>query len=104
LESDPSSNWETTTSDEYSFWILDSTDVVHNFGLRPTQQITEANIGIASGPTRCGFTVPFWLEYCNSGTEIISGEFSLDIDPLVTYLAIPLPGLLQICRQLIIIR
>lgn len=85
VECDPASNWETTTSDEFQFWVLDSTNIVHNFGLRATQQITKATIGMASAPTRCGFTIPFWLESTNSGTETIDGSISLEVDPLVTF-------------------
>ena len=48
---------------------------------------------MTSAPTRCGFTVPFWLEAVNTGTQVNNGNIILELDPLVTFIdANPAPS------------
>ena len=79
----PHPNWVlTTTPETYNINFQDSTIQDINFGFLPTQSVLEVQTTISSAPTRCGFQVPFWLTYTNTGTEPASGKVVLELDPL----------------------
>ena len=78
----PAENWEMTTPDtiDVNYENEQITDL--NFGFIPTASIQLVESDISSGPTRCSFDVPFWLNYQNNGTTFENGylEFSLTND------------------------
>ncbi|MCB0639067.1 MAG: PKD domain-containing protein, partial [Lewinella sp.] len=62
------------------------------FGLGPDTETPEAGVSLASAPTRCGFTVPFWLNYRNDGCWTFDGEVYLVLHELATFAeATPMP-------------
>ena len=93
LSIEPAEGWELSSEvSTYSFSILDT--VVQNleFGLTAVEDIEHVDATIISGPTRCGFTVPFWIHYENTGTLYTSGFIAFELDSLTTLIqASPLP-------------
>ena len=62
------------------------------FGVFPNINIIKPIISISSAPTRCGFEVPFWLDYQNFGTVPGDAVIAFDIDSAAVYLsADPMP-------------
>jgi uncharacterized repeat protein (TIGR01451 family) len=53
-----------------------------NFGFKKVIDHEGVNVTMSSGPVRCGFTVPFWLNVYNTGCQLFSGEISLDLGTL----------------------
>lgn len=86
-------NWQLTTdSATYSINIQDTTLTGFNFGLSPIEIYSSVFSSITSAPTRCGFTVPFWINYENTGTTFNGGYVSFQIDPLASVVSTtPLP-------------
>ena len=92
LSCTPYPGWALTTASSVSL-SLDTGLVEQNFGLLPEASITQASVSIQSAPTRCGFTVPFWINYQNIGTQIVDGAITLTLDTLVSFQgAVPQPG------------
>ncbi len=86
--------WAFTTAANVAVDIIDAS-VVHNFGLTALSDIYETEIDLSSAPTRCGFTVPFWIHYNNTGNKIANGTITLNLDSLTTYVsASPLPNII----------
>ncbi|MBV6655966.1 MAG: VCBS repeat-containing protein, partial [Mameliella sp.] len=86
--------WTLTTSPEtyeinFSGIPVDSLE----FGVSPNTNEPEASITLASAPTRCGFTVPFWLNYNNDGCWPFDGQAYLVLNELVEFVeATPSPA------------
>lgn len=89
----PNENYEFTTSPSIQVEVNDnSTAQEVLFGLKT--DIIQAGVtgGLTSAPTRCGFPVPFWLDYHNLGTVPSDIHIQLVMDPLATFLnAVPAP-------------
>ncbi|MDA9773611.1 T9SS type A sorting domain-containing protein [Saprospiraceae bacterium] len=85
LTCQPTPGWALTTDEEI---IIDPTSVSvdSNFGLTPETLIDQASIDLSSAATRCGFSVPFWLNYENTGTTYSDGTISIKLDPLSTFI------------------
>lgn len=63
-----------------------------NFGVKTGDGEKNLRIHLASAPTRCGFTVPFWLSIRNEGCTVANGRYRLVISEFTTYLnATPAP-------------
>ena len=89
----PKETW-TLSSDSSNCLISIESDTIINkeFGYYPDSLIQDLAIDIASGPTRCGFDVPFWLNLSNIGTTIEEGMLEFKIDNYATYIsAFPAP-------------
>ncbi|MCB9303411.1 MAG: T9SS type A sorting domain-containing protein [Lewinellaceae bacterium] len=54
-----------------------------DFGLIKTSAPESVNTFIASGPTRCGFTAPYWIKAHNNGCQPFSGEIRVTLDDLL---------------------
>jgi uncharacterized repeat protein (TIGR01451 family) len=88
LEYYPSQIWMPTTPVSQSVQVTNAGEIIFvDFGVKPSFQNPQAAVTLTSAPTRCGFTVPFWLHYENTGTQIADGIVSLELDPLVTYVS-----------------
>ncbi len=81
------------TSDTSSFQMSVGTDTVGGFTfgaqLIPGEALVEPYL--TSGPTRCGFTVPFWLTDQNEGCGSGAGKLALVQDSLVSFVSAILP-------------
>ncbi len=67
---------------------LDVTDTINAevyFGMYPTVDIIDGTLSITSAPTRCGFEVPFWISFQNTGTLISDGIVQAELDSLVSF-------------------
>lgn len=88
-----SEDWFIST-DSVSFHLSVTDSIFSNldFGFAPFIEQTKVIADISSGPTRCGFTVPFWITYENIGTTLASGFLTFDVPPLATFIeATPVP-------------
>jgi uncharacterized repeat protein (TIGR01451 family) len=81
----PDGIWSLTT-DPSSFQVTyDGVPVQGlDFGFIPSQSITEVSPSLTVSPTRCGFKVPFWVEYKNTGTADVTGWIALELDALTS--------------------
>ncbi len=93
----PSSLWQLSTNQNLVFDVPDSIGISEpNFGLIPISDISEVQTDLTSSPTRCGFTVPFWLSYKNTGTLEADGIVGLELDNLVNFISSdPMPDLIE---------
>ena len=88
LTHDVASIWEPTNPSSVSLEIDDSgQEFVYNFGVKPNGELLQAELDLNSGPTRCGFAVPFWLNLANTGNQTVEGNITLELDPLVTLIS-----------------
>lgn len=63
-----------------------------SYGLMATDEYAGGLITITSAPTRCGFEVPFWIDYQNTGTVAGNVIIDIDLDPLTSFVsADPMP-------------
>lgn len=53
--------------------------------------LQQLDVKLYSAPTRCGFTVPFWLNVSNIGCSPISGQVALELSDLVTFVDSDIP-------------
>jgi hypothetical protein len=85
--------WDLTTPATYDLSLDEGSPLTcWEFGLIPNTELLQGELTLASGPTRCGFDVPFWLDFRNQGTIVANGTASITLDPLVTFIAAePMP-------------
>ncbi len=62
-----------------------------DFGFRQVAGDAALSVHIASGPTRCGFTVPFWVNIYNTGCRPVSGEVTLELNDLLEFIEADIP-------------
>ncbi len=81
--------WTLTTSPESYNIDFDGTTSIDTlrFGVAPNTELPEGAVTLASAPTRCGFTVPFWLNYRNDGCWIFNGRAYLVLNDLATFIS-----------------
>lgn len=92
LSCSPQTGWGFSTDQFVNIDIIDS-PVTQNFGLIPTTTINTAEIDVSSAATRCGFVVPFWINYENTGTVLADGKVTFTLDPLSTFVSSdPMPS------------
>ena len=94
LNSFPDPIWYPVSSTQADIDITDlTTTISHDFAVKPAGVLHVAEPSISSAPTRCGFTVPFWLYVTNAGNQAVSGgRVSLELNDLVIFKnASPLP-------------
>lgn len=80
----PFEGWTTTINPTQTV-SANSTFNELNFGLKPVSTFPAASLSVTSGPTRCGFEVPFWINYQNTGTQSANGTITLILDSLVSF-------------------
>jgi uncharacterized repeat protein (TIGR01451 family) len=97
ITANPSEDWSLTSNpSSYSVTVngefLDSLE----FGMSPLSEIVEMSPSITAGPTRCGFTIPVWVQIENSGTVTKDGQCVLIIDEKIDFIqANPMPDLID---------
>lgn len=81
--------WTLTTSPDSYEIDFDGTTSIDSlrFGVAPNTELPDGAVTLASAPTRCGFTVPFWLNYRNDGCWIFDGQAYLVLNDLATYIS-----------------
>ena len=88
LECTPDENWTGTNALTRSISVQDEQATLReDFGLIPNGEVSDLQVNVASAPTRCGFTVTFWLDVKNTGNQFERGYVSLDLDDRTTLLA-----------------
>ena len=93
LEYFPAPVWTPTTPLVQNVEVLNSGDTIFvDFGVKPDTSLLEVGVSLNSSATRCGFIVPFWLTYENTGTQLLNGYVSVELDTLVAFVnASPAP-------------
>ncbi|MFM7078819.1 MAG: SprB repeat-containing protein [Bacteroidota bacterium] len=56
-----------------------------DFGLYPDSVFADGNLSLTSGLPRCFWTVPYYLNFYNSGFTTLTGSLSFNHDPLMTF-------------------
>ena len=92
----PLEGWVLTTDSIVTVTVNNNMPIEQNFGLKPATEFYSSSIDINSAATRCGFTVPFWVNYSNTSNQIVDGTVTLTLDTLVTFIeASPMPSLIS---------
>lgn len=81
--------WTLSTTPEAYEITFEGTTYIDSlrFGVSPNTQTADAAVTMASAPTRCGFTVPFWLNYRNDGCWAFNGQVYMVLSELVTFVS-----------------
>ncbi len=87
----PSNGWTLTTPANLNIDVQGNQSTIQYFGLKPQGELFEAEVSLTSSPTRCGFTVPFWLTYSNTSNQVFDAEVTLTLDDLVTLISTDIP-------------
>lgn len=88
LNCNPSNGFSLTTPQEVDVEITGDEVIEVTFGLKAEFDLLNGFVVTTSGPTRCGFEVPFWLDFQNTGTVIADGYIELELDTLVSIVEI----------------
>lgn len=91
----PADSWAMTTDSIVSITVPDSTMNIQavDFGMRINTDTIIAQVHLASGATRCGFEVPFWINYHADSYKRTEGSIYLHLNPLAQFLsAVPMPS------------
>lgn len=89
LNSIPEPGWGATSPESQVVAFSHDTIIYKDFGYYPDTLFKEISCDLTSAPTRCGFTVPFWLTYTNTGTMPVQ-EFALKLhapEPMPAFLS-----------------
>lgn len=63
-----------------------------DFGMYPSDNVSDVRVSLVGGFTRPGFIVPYWINYENVGTTIAGDTIIMDMDPKLSYInAAPAP-------------
>ncbi|MEZ4934834.1 MAG: FG-GAP-like repeat-containing protein [Saprospiraceae bacterium] len=81
--------WELTTQPDAHIVDFDGLNPLtgFDFGVKTNNALTSGSISMTSSATRCGFTVPFWLNFSNTGCNPANGRAALLQHPLATFLS-----------------
>lgn len=71
--------------------VIEDAPIVQNLAVQQTNEGADIAVRLTSGPTRCGFEVPFSLDVENVGCVTASGHYGLVLSPLVTLLEMTIP-------------
>ena len=83
----PDECWQLTTDSlTYTVSIAENVSLNKNFGFQLVPKAQAVQPRLSSGPTRCGFDVPFVLSVHNEGCVPSKGMFGLVRSPLAKYL------------------
>lgn len=80
--------WEVSSdADHYQVEVGDTALNGLDFGLTKISDEQGAKVSIYSAPTRCGFTIPVWINLFNTGCELFSGSLEVVLDTNTTLIA-----------------
>lgn len=85
LSAEAESCWGFTTPSSYDINLEEGVEN-RDFGLQLISEEYSASTYASSGPTRCGFEVPFQFYLENTGCQPLNGEAYFVLDPLTTFL------------------
>ncbi len=87
-----SSGFGFTTPSTVQVEVIDDSEIEIFYGINTITEEAGIMVTNSSAPTRCGFEVPFWIDYQNTGTVIGNVVISFEIDSLANFVsATPLP-------------
>jgi uncharacterized repeat protein (TIGR01451 family) len=87
LNSTAAPGWHLSSdSSSYTIEFVEEVVFQRDFGYFPDSLYSHIIPDLTSGPTRCGFTVPFWLTSKNAGTLIENGRIGLHVEKNATFL------------------
>jgi uncharacterized repeat protein (TIGR01451 family) len=80
-------NWELTSdSDTFQLELPESPKEGYNFGYSPNSEAFDVHSSLSSARTRCGFTIPIWLHYQNTGSIKTDGKVKFLADDKATFI------------------
>jgi uncharacterized repeat protein (TIGR01451 family) len=82
LSCQPASGWQLSTDSLVNVTVNSTATLHHNFGLVAVGEVAEIALDVSSAPTRCGFTVPFWINCENRGNQRVDGLVGFTPDAL----------------------
>lgn len=89
-------------------WVLSSAPATYSvnvttssignldFGVTPDSIYANGNLSLTSGLPRCFWTVPYYLNFYNSGYTPLTGSLSFNYDPLMTFSSSSIPPASQV--------
>ncbi|MEM8524953.1 MAG: T9SS type A sorting domain-containing protein [Bacteroidota bacterium] len=84
----PDSCWQLVTDSlSYFFNIKNNSTFTFNFGFQSASNFKHTQTRVNSGPTRCGFEVPFWMSIENDGCQVVKGELALVLEEKVEFIS-----------------
>ncbi len=83
--------WASTTGENITV-NFDGVNTIEGImiGVKKVSDAENVQVNLTSSPTRCGFTVPFWMNYTNTGCNVISGRIKMLPSDLTTLVATPI--------------
>lgn len=84
--------WESTTGGNVMV-NFDGVNTIEGIliGVTNISTAESVQVSLTSSATRCGFTVPFWMNYTNTGCEVISGKIKMLPSDLTTLVSVQTP-------------
>lgn len=81
LSVQPLLNWQSTNGTlDYPIQLPVDSTITKNIGFVPSIISSSIGVDLTSAPTRCGFTIPLWLNYSNNGTVTNNGMIDFYIN------------------------
>ena len=81
-----------TTPSTVQVEVTDDSNIEILYGVNTVSPEAGVFVTNTSAPTRCGFDVPFWIDYQNTGTVIGNVVISFEIDSLTSFVSsTPMP-------------
>src|SRR6185436_9763494 len=89
----PKPSWLVTSdSASYSLTVDSGLYCCYDFGTAPSVFYDDLEVHLTSSTVRCGFDVPFWINYENTGTTLLSGIVWMIPDDSLTFVSsFPVP-------------
>lgn len=82
-----SSGFGFTTPSTIQAEVIDDSEIEIFYGVNTIADEAGVLVTNTSAPTRCGFEVPFWIDYQNTGTVIGDVVISFEIDSLASFVS-----------------
>ncbi len=84
--------WESTTGGNVMV-NFDGVNTIEDIliGVKKVSNAENVQVSLTSASTRCGFTVPFWMNYTNTGCQIVSGKVKMLPSNLTTLISAQTP-------------
>jgi uncharacterized repeat protein (TIGR01451 family) len=87
LHFSPLPNFSTSTPPSLDIVVSKDSTFHASFGVVPVVDILQSTLSLTSAPTRCGFDVPFWVHFQNTGTIFANGLVTFRPDSLVSFVS-----------------
>lgn len=84
--------WNLSSSpSSYSVTVTNASVGGLDFGITPDSTAANGQLSLTSGLPRCYWTVPYYINFHNTGYTPLTGSISFNHDPLLTYVSSSVP-------------